>query len=76
MKAHNLLTGATLEFDRNTTAAYAVAYGYCEEKGLLPALFAACHNGGVPAFLNTLPMHYGADSVGCGDWAADIKEAN
>src|SRR5690625_6299989 len=57
MKAHNLLTGATLEFDRNTTAAYAVAYGYCEEKGLLPALFAACHNGGVPAFLNTLPMH-------------------
>jgi len=76
MKVHNLITGATLEFDRNTTAAYAVAYGYCEEKGRLSELFTACHNGGVPAFLNTLPMHYGADSVGCGDWAAVIRGAN
>lgn len=76
MKAMNLRTGAKVEFDRNTTATYAVAYGYCEDNGLLSALFQACHNNGVPAFLDTLPMHYGAVSVGCGDWAALVREAN
>lgn len=75
MKAINLRTGATVEFDRNTTAAYAVAYGYCEENGLLSALFQACHNNGVAAFLETLPIVYGAASVGCGDWVALVREA-
>ena len=70
MKATNLITEVSLEFDEHTTPEWACAYGYCEENNLMSALFAACQDNTTEAFYKTLPFTYGKQTVACGDWAA------
>ena len=74
MYTFNALTGDEVHFDDNTVAEYAVAYAWCEEHNLMSALFYHCHALTLPEFYKTLPMIYGKQSVGCGDWMAKNAE--
>ena len=70
MYAFNILTDEEIHFDGRTSAEYAVAYAYCEENNLMSTLFSHCLSLTLQEFYKTLPMIYGRQSVGCGDWAA------
>ena len=74
MYTFNALTGDEVHFDDNTAAEYAVAYAWSEEHNLMSALFYHCHALTLPEFYKTLPMIYGKQSVGCGDWMAKNAE--
>ena len=72
IKAFSLTSNVEYEFDDATTPEWAVAYAYCEENGLLSALFSATQRLRTEEFFTTLPIMRGAVSVACGDWACFI----
>ena len=68
--ATNLKTGVGISFDTETTALWAVCYGYCDENNLMSALFASAQENRFLEFAKTLPVTVGKQSIACGDWAA------
>lgn len=70
MQAFNLATCEEITFDENTTALWAVCYGYCQEHNLLSALFSSAQESRFEQFADTLPLVYGNRSVEVGDWSA------
>ena len=74
MYTFNALTDQEVIFDDRTSPEYAVAYAYCEENNLMSTLLYHCHALTLPEFYKTLPMIYGKQSVGCGDWMAKNAE--
>lgn len=74
IKVWNALTDVEQYFSTNAhDAASAVAYCYCEEHKMLSTYFYHLHSWKIEEFLRTLPMTYGRESVGCGDWLARTK---
>lgn len=70
MKSVNLSTLEELYFDENTTALWAVCYGYCEEHNLMSALFASAQDKKFEDFAKKLPVMYGKKTASAGDWTA------
>ena len=70
MKTFNLTTNQEIHFDASTTPEWAVAYGYCEERNLMSALFKSAQDKKFPEFLETLPITRGQRSIACGEWVA------
>lgn len=70
MKTYNLKDDREMSFDANTTSAWAVAYGYCEDNNLMSWLFRNAQDNTLEAAFKELPIKVCKHSISCGDWAA------
>lgn len=73
IRVFHALSNVELTFAGSVGASYAVAYGYCEENHRMSELFSHQQDGKLDELLAKLPMTYGKQSVGCGDWMAAVR---
>lgn len=67
--AHNLADDREATFSADNSAEWIVSYCYLSDKWQLHNLMVHRDDGRLVELYDALPITYGAESIGCGDWA-------
>ena len=70
MKAINVITDEVCEFDKETTAHWAVRYGWARDHNMLSFLFTCQQDGRQDLIAKHFPVIEGERTVMLGDWGA------